>query len=183
MADGCVYKQRQLRLNAKTTDVEIFKFVNKELSSEVPIRNLSRLHKANGKIYQSILLVFNSKEICENLNSLGIISNKSGKEKFVNINPELLPDFIRGYFDGDGYVGKYNYNGKIICKVDIVSGSKLLCEQFKDYFGFGRVVDCKNCFRYIISSKPDIIKFGNIIYNNNFCLNRKYLKYLEIKDC
>lgn len=61
----------------------------------------------NGK--EICKLAFSSRELCKDLTSLGAIQNKSLVLQFPDYLPDnLLPHFIRGYFDGDGCV----WNGK-----------------------------------------------------------------------
>jgi len=43
----------------------------------------------------------------DDLNTLGCIPNKTKVITFPNISENLIPHFIRGYFDGDGSVGIY----------------------------------------------------------------------------
>ena len=68
----------------------------------------------------------NSVNMCNDLVKYGIIQNKSNKNSIFipNIRKDLIPHFIRGYFDGDGIAFS---DGKIgFC------GSEKIIHQIKD---------------------------------------------------
>lgn len=50
-----------------------------------------------------------SKTLSQSLAKHGVVQNKTNICKFPEINPEYYSHFIRGYFDGDGYVGKNRF--------------------------------------------------------------------------
>ncbi len=50
-----------------------------------------------------------SKSWFTDLSNMGFIQNKSRVIKFPNMPHEYLPDFVRGYFDGDGSVNLGRY--------------------------------------------------------------------------
>lgn len=103
------------------------------------------------------------------------------------IKKDNLKYFIRGLIDGDGcfYYNKKNYTRQLV-----ISSTY---EQNWDYMeSFFNEIQCKYEIRQIsnVSSKSsliritniDIIKFGDIIYNDFFGLKRKYEKFLTIKE-
>ena len=70
----------------------------------------------------------NSTKVVNDLEQYGIIQNKSHKDSIFipEIDPLLIPHFIRGYYDGDGIAKKQGYIG--FC------GSKTIIWQIHDYF-------------------------------------------------
>lgn len=121
------------------------------------------------------------------LSSLGMIPNKSLVLEFPQwMNEELYSHFIRGYFDGDGYVSS-NYNN---AKLSIIS-TKSFCEKVKDilYKDLGINACIYLCHKnestttrtLQISGRNQIKKFLDYIYNNaNLYLNRKYNIYQSL---
>jgi hypothetical protein len=121
------------------------------------------------------------------LSLLGMVPNKSLILEFPQwMSAELYPHFIRGYFDGDGYVSK-NYNN---AKLSIVS-TKAFCEKVKDIVSkdIGINTHIYLCHKneltttrtLQISGRNQIKKFLDYIYNNaNLYLDRKYNIYQSL---
>ena len=73
--------------------------------------------------WKSYTLEISSKKICNDLVNLGCVPNKTKVLRFPNLKKGLIRHFIRGYFDGDGWLLLHD---KIYhCRFDIVSASKL----------------------------------------------------------
>ena len=68
----------------------------------------------------SVKIVLDSQEICNDILRLGGKLRKSLNVKWPNVPCEYLPDFVRGFFDGDGCV----YNSRNLTLASIVCGSK-----------------------------------------------------------
>ena len=159
--------------------------------------------KATGgkKEYKSLLFAINSKEIYEDLLSYNITPRKSFTLKWPDkLQKKFIPDFIRGYFDGDGWL-KIDANHT---KIDGTS-SLTLCfnmvgtldymTNIKEYVNirtgdeFGRVFFHKDSpiYEFAIAGNMSAENFGKIIYYDENCLklDRKYKrfkKWLEIKS-
>lgn len=186
MADGCMYISdtvRELRLNCSDKDLPILNFINEQICfNKNRIKNINRLLKRTQKYYTSHLMILRGKYFIDRLLDLCIIPRKTGLEQIPHECPKILiPNFIRGYCDGDGCFGIYKYQNKLQCILDISSKSEILISQLKNYFVFGNVTYSNKMYHYKISQIKDITKFGNIIYNGEFCLNRKYSKFLDIQ--
>lgn len=68
--------------------------------------------------------------------SHGCIPQKSLILKFPEISKELIPHFIRGYFDGDGSVGIYNNSSikkALTLRSSICCGTELFLKDLCDY--------------------------------------------------
>ena len=99
-ADG-YNSDTQIEFTQLEQDEDILVQINKALESEVPI--YSYINKVNGNTKKA--LRFSSKEMCNDMNHLGGIRGKSLILEFPKyLSKELIPHFIRGYFDGDGCV-------------------------------------------------------------------------------
>ncbi|WP_026906491.1 LAGLIDADG family homing endonuclease [Paucisalibacillus globulus] len=62
-----------------------------------------------GETMKTPTLLINSKEIKQDLETLGVTTKKSFKLPFPNVPENYLPSFIRGVIDGDGWVQKTGY--------------------------------------------------------------------------
>lgn len=134
-ADGNIICTRRNTwfLSIQITDKEILEKIKIELGSSHIISERKKIKK-HKQLYR---LQIGSKEICEDLISLGLTERKSRTMKFPKIPKKYLHDFIRGYFDGDGGVWIGLKNKKQNTKTFTIStyftsGSKDFLESLRD---------------------------------------------------
>lgn len=167
-ADGCIYNGKMFDITAHKKDKYIIKKIAEELAYEGPIcdyvdRQAARLNFSCVTIYQDLV-------------NLGGVENKSLICKFPYVPKEYLPDFIRGYFDGDGSV--YDVKGKRI-NCSFCCGSfdflKTLWDLLKQEAGVegGSYYAPNYSLKF---GKRDSEKIAKYIYKNNpelFLLRKK----------
>lgn len=172
-ADGCIHKKR-LRIELSLKDIEVLEFIKSKFGN-LNIRKYNRINKGD-----FCCIDFVSDEIVKDLYSLGVQERKTGSEFWANPPNKFIPDYIRGYFDGDGCV--CNKEGKSLA-VTISCDNKNFLEKIKDYFNFGYIdKELKsNCYRYSIYHSRDVKVFKDTIYNSNFSLKRKKSVFDNIK--
>lgn len=112
-ADGYMRHEKSYRVVFTSTDFSLLLQIRKVMASSHPIhKRFSR----KGKVPEYDLIVF-SKSLYSKLQGLGGTRRKTKKAIFPVIPSDYFPDFIRGYFDGDGSVFYTNYvstkNGKL----------------------------------------------------------------------
>ena len=129
------------------------------------------------------IAVFGSKEICEYfINELNITPKKS-----LTLDPkiEYTSDFIRGYFDGDGYISsnKFNY------RANFTSGSKIFLEKLQKVLEenniHSRFATHKNVpndyYTLEIERKNDLKALYYFMYKDaTVCLKRKLKNFVSI---
>ena len=117
-------------------------------------------------------------------NTFGLIENKTFTMQFPEVPNKYLPDFIRGYFDGDGSVGIYF--GAI--KTSIVCSSILFVEKLAELLesvGIGFSIQTLfnksgTTSRAIIMNVKDSLSFYRFIYYKGcYCLKRKEKIFLD----
>jgi len=160
-------------------DKEILIKLNNLLQSKKPLQYVE-LKKGNQQ--NQYRLVIANKHISKKLSELGCVQAKTYILEFPEwLNNNLYSHFIRGYFDGDGWVGK-----KSIC---IVSTEKF-CKKLESIFNKKLKINCylrtrhperrKNIRMLEISGGKQVRTFLNWIYNNSkIHLERKYKLYQE----
>lgn len=206
-ADGCVTTQDRFGITlSKIDDLHLLKF-SKCIDSNIKIR-----YGVNRKIDTEMVktkketeycsITFKNKKLHDDLENKGVIRNKTYSLRFPSeeiLPNELIKDFIRGYFDGDGcYVYsvknrvRKDRNNKIYPRLTKEISATGYCEGFfldlikiiKERCG----VDFKlyynpkgNMPTIRIFDKDNIYKFLNYIYYENcICLDRKYEKVKEL---
>lgn len=185
-SDGWVSKENNcICIELQQSDKQILIDVNKILKNERPIKDYIR---ANG--FKNSKLYFFSRQIKEDLSLYDIIPNKTYCDtNFIkNIKYQFYPDFLRGFFDGDGCVT--SVNGGIRWQLDGASLETFL--SIYDYLKFNHIntvlenTTDDSCtiprYRLYTYSKERTNSIFNLIYYNDniLKLNRKYEHFLEL---
>ena len=102
-ADGCVYKgsdpnSLRLQINLKGSDKTHLDKFQKSIKSSYKIQEKT-LKKSD-----VCLLKVNSTKMCNDLINNNIVERKSIIFEAPELKPELINHFIRGYWDGDGWI-------------------------------------------------------------------------------
>ena len=177
-ADGYnnqVKKQISIRLHKKDIDILIkirdLLFPNKD--------KIIRIYK---EVYADLSI--NSLEISKDLSKLGCIQQKSLVLKFPNISSELIPHFIRGYFDGDGCISiKKEYQLNITgTKEFITSIQEILIENLKiNITKFSKRKKEVEIYSMQYKGRQNCIKILDFLYKDcKISLERKNKLYLSI---
>lgn len=170
-ADGCIYGGKMFDITLHKKDKYILKKIAEELEYEGPIYDYVDR--------QTVRINFSCKVIYNDIIALGGKEQKSLDIKFPLIPKEYLPDFIRGYFDGDGCIMNLKNNR---LNAAFTCGSKQfladLLEILKTEAGIeGGSFDDSCCS--LKFGKKDTIRLGNYMYKNNpkLFLLRKQQKF------
>lgn len=149
------------------------------------------------KIFKSIkhgreyfTIKFRSNKIVSDLIKFNVIPDKT----FSTYCPEFLlynRHFWRGMIDGDGTLGLYwsiNGNGRSFTEVISLTGTIMICNQFREFCRnilhshISEPVVSKNSFKVTMASKK-AYSISKYLYEDSMIfLDRKYNKYLEIKQ-
>lgn len=171
MADGNMYKRNngsyQFSIKIKSTDKDILlkfadeiKFNKDKIKERSENRNDTITHCTEIKIY--------NQAFCKSLIALGVVPRKTGKEKMPNIPKEYQKDFIRGYIDGDGWIGKDR------AQIGVCSASKTIIDQINSYLKEAINTELNT------NKRPD-----NIYISKTYNRKKVYhiLKHLYYEDC
>jgi len=139
-------------------------------------------------------LQIGSKKMCEDLIGLGMTPGKTRRMTFPKIPSLMLPDFIRGYFDGDGnvWVGYINHDRvrpTLVIQATFTSGNRKFLEELKKELnsigivGGGLFVSSSGDFSRLTLSTLDALKLSEIMYNGRpkLYLRRKKLRFDQFK--
>ena len=98
MADGSS-SGKQIVLCLKDSDSYLVEKIKNYFSPEITLQ----------KRRNNVGFAISSQIICENLSQYGIKVGKTYSELSIpsNLSIDLIPHFIRGYFDGDGCLSYY----------------------------------------------------------------------------
>ena len=128
-------------------------------------------------------IAVHSTQIASDLAKYGIVPRKTGNKQFmISDIPEMFQrDFIRGFFDGNGWI---TYS-KRIWTIGFADGELFLTE-LRDYFCSRlnvykvAVIEHGGCFMISFSSQQDTRNILHFMYDNaTLYLNRKYQKMID----
>lgn len=173
-ADGCNHKNNtKVSIFLKEEDKNILVKLNSLLQPNKPLTYRSQ--KIGTSQYG---MQISNKRISDKLNSLGCIPNKTFTLDFPNnsqVSNDFLIYFIRGYFDGDGWLGEKDIS---------ITSSNLFCHKLSNYllenYDIKTRKRLKNKVVELCFPRNCVKPFLNLIYkNSNIHLERKYQKYLK----
>lgn len=183
-ADGFIESKRQhgnqkfgITLNS-IDNYHLEKFKN-SIESNNPIKIYKGSgYNAEGE-FSKILLT--SQKTVNDLIANGCLENKTHLLKFPELRNDLIPHFIRGYFDGDGCLSYY-VTTKRQYKIGFVGTYEFL-DGIMKYLNKNLKFSTKDCttYQFNIGGNNQVKTVMNILYKNaTIYLDRKYDKYLEL---
>lgn len=178
-ADGSIVKEdKQLQLQLKLGDYNhIVKFKQfMQCTNKIFIK----------KSTNSCGILMGNQKLANDLIDKGCVIHKSLKLKFPTeeqVPRYLIRHFLRGYIDGDGYVGINHYKSKLGARLSVLGTENFLKEMLS-------VLEVEN---YKLSKKGNIFSYEfkvrkaeeilDFIYKDcSIYLERKYNKYLLLKE-
>jgi len=137
-ADGWIYRN-EFSISQKTSRKYILEKILSKMGSDYPIKT-----RKWGVCYFKV----SSKDICQDIVRLGGKPHKSLDVGFPGVPKMFLPDFVRGYFDGDGCVckmkdamrSKRSGTDKFNYSVSFTSGSKIFIDALLEELR-GNIID------------------------------------------
>lgn len=183
-ADGYIsIKEGRVVLSLEQTDREhLQKFANifkKELKLSIAKKNEKESYMYRCSI-RSRYMVNNLAEV------KGLDNHKTftlSEKIFEHIPKQLQHHFIRGYFDGDGHIGKFGENNNfniISTKSFLIRVQKILIENCGLYET--RLEIRENCFRINYCNVPSILSIRDWLYKDaTIYLERKKERFFEYK--
>ena len=190
LADGSINSNRnQISIALSSIDRDhIIKF-QKSINSRHNICDYLANNNVTNKKYPTSDLVLHSKKMKDDLFNLHIHDNKTKKEKPCEIPKNLIRHYIRGFFDGDGWISSYDRRIQDRCKNkkwELGFGSSFemidyISKHLSNTLNIAYKEPKKNCiYRIRYSSNSDIAKIIKYLYKDStIYLNRKQNKVLE----
>lgn len=133
-ADGYMTNDKSYRVAFFSIDENHLQNIANTLAYNAPVKRFRR----NGKVGSIYTLTFRSKNLFNDLISLGGVSRKSLTMQFPEVPDIFLVDFIRGYFDGDGsihltrYTRSKDHRKQIDLRSSFTSGSHQFLFKLRD---------------------------------------------------
>ena len=190
-ADGHLENAPYIRgkyLRITSTDLSILMQIKQALGST---HNFA-ITPASGNRKEKYLLRIGSHKIYDDLERIGVHPRKAHNMNLPRIQHEYLPDFIRGYFDGDGSIIVEDVKSRPHNRLKVIftSGSKDFLLSLSDHLkhccvgGGARVCNSHRSYQLLYRS-IDALNVLKLIYstidqNGSLYLDRKYRKYKQL---
>ena len=112
-ADGFITKpsQGQNILGLTLAEIEPIDKFKKYIQTNKKVGYYKKTNSYSNKSYE-YKLALNSDKLVSDIEKLGVVERKTLTLTFPNLREDLIPHFIRGYFDGDGSVFLYKDSRK-----------------------------------------------------------------------
>lgn len=177
-ADGYNHtKKHVVKISLQERDGYILEELRKDLKYN---KNLSFYKKKTQNSQNQIALVITDKRTSLFLEKLGMVQNKSHILKFPKfLEEELIIHFIRGVFDGDGFISDFKKEVRNDSCVFSITGAYDICYNIGEYFKrtIGTsysVKPSRNSFALYIGGRLQIAKIHKYLYlNSTIFLKRK----------
>lgn len=162
VADGTIKRHQMFSITLQAQDKYLLEQIANELSvseNKGIVKDVISHIKGIDKDYQSTQLQIHNKIMVQDLEKIGIMSNKSLIiSEIKGLPTNYIPDFIRGMFDGDGSISLNTVqtetkSKQIYLRWRLTSGSKKMLE--------------------FVQSQ---LKLIGMPYKNFYCINRKNKK-------
>lgn len=186
-SDGHNSMRNQIIISLQESDKNILDIFNKELESNRPIKYIDRSKDKDYNRKNQYRLTIVNKHMSDSLRKLGMTHDKGLTAKFPkNISKEFYSSFIKGYFEGDGFLSK---NPKE-CRMNF-TGTIWVCEKIQDilfneiginsYLTIPHNKKDKPTRTLVIAGRNQVKKVLDYIYSDsNYRLERKYEIYQNI---
>lgn len=181
------YGQDQFGISQSEEDIDVLYRFKEDIKATNPIHKYNSDKYPEGKALCRIQLV--SQKTVNDLIDKGCYKQKSLiLQPPKNVPNELIPHFIRGYFDGDGSIIKSKNNKYKITdgyKYDIdFTTTKEIADWLVYYFDMGNVIKeprREKTYYYRLGGHKQIIQFYHILYDNaTIYMERKYNRFQEL---
>ena len=183
LEDASYIRGKYLRITS--TDFSIIKRIREALNSTHTII----VTPASGNRKEKYVLRIGSHKIYQDLENLDLFPRKSLTMEFPRVPNNLFPDFVRGYFDGDGTIAVENMKNKPYNRLKVIftSGSKKFLSSLSGILKKhctdkkAKVYDSRRSYQLIYRSREalDVLSFmyGTLREESELYLDRKYNKY------
>lgn len=186
LADGCVKNENILSIGLKHEDRYLLESFKNLLESTYPITDEIKISNFSPNGTEASYFRIRSKALCSKLKEYGIIPRKTFAAQFNPnnlISPQFINGYLRGIFDGDGWVSIYESGKEIgFCGTEAVCSG--ISSTLLSYLNVKST--CKpysSIYRLRVSNTHDITQIYNFMYQNaSIYLKRKKDKMFQIAD-
>ena len=183
MSDGHLdYKRGMFEYACAIKDISIIRFIKDELESTHPIhdfivknRTYCRYAITNVKLVRGLIDKYSLPHSNKSKNNIDIP---------CQLTDNLVPHFLRGFFDGDGSIwfGGGTYRASYTGGEKMVKSIQLVLDKIgiPSYFSYRYSEENKNSCNITVNGTLNVERLGIYLYKNATCfLDRKHQKFVD----
>lgn len=189
LTDGYVYdsnRQKQVNLCLAEKDINhLYKFLDLFGASEEEKQTMIGHHFGGAYTRDNPVcsVIICGKDLVNDLKKYNLFQRKSGIEKpYIFSNPLFEKAYIRGIFDGDGYIRSTQYGFGFVGSFEMMDYIRDFCNRtFDNSFEKVHITTHGKIFRFATNGYEKTKKFLDYIYKDaSIYLDRKYNLYQEL---
>ena len=190
-ADGFITKrsQGQSILGLTLAEIEPIDKFKKYIQTDKKVGYYKKTNSYSDKSYEYKLALISDKLVAD-IEKLGVTERKTLTLTFPDLREDLIPHFIRGYFDGDGSVFLHDSEGRLGINI---CGTKEFLTTLSKHLSFIEEGQCvykeerkeTNCWNLKLTSNIRSLELYHYMYKDcdDLYLSRKKEKFENfIKD-
>ena len=172
IADGHVYKSGdRVELGVKEADCAILTAITEAMNLNVPLRT-----SINGNKSHYTRITLGGRMMAEDLARHGLRNDKSTTAAYPSVPTELESHLVRGIWDGDGWIGKYQF--ELIGTSALLDGVVAAAERHAGCLMRRRMSGKDNRYHYAYGTRRDADILRWIYSSASIALTRKREKFL-----
>lgn len=172
-ADGSVFSGNKTEITLQEQDVHILEAFRVCLGHSPPLSY--RPFETRKNCYR---LTFCSKKMYDDLQSWGITPAKTHTLELKRQIPNhLKTHFIRGFWDGDGYIGKTDFNALIASESFLEQLNLLIYESMGFYLKKRWAIRGDRKYPILCKTRGTEVFVRTLYQNSTYHLRRKYLRF------
>jgi hypothetical protein len=173
IADGHVYGSgNRVELGVKEADSAILTAITDAMGISVPLRVALNSYDKS----RFIRVALGGRMMTEDLAAYGLRNDKSKTAVYPSVPPELESHLVRGIWDGDGWIGKYQF--ELIGTPALLDGVVAVAERNTGCLMRRRMSGKENRYHYAYGTRRDADILRWMYSSASIALTRKREKFL-----
>ena len=172
IADGHLNKKGSgVEIMVKESDEDLLSAIAGEAGCDAPLRTMTNAY--NGSLMKRVTLY--GVKIVSDLNNLGVYHDKSKSAVYPAIDPALEGHLVRGIWDGDGYIGRTQF--ELIGTSALLDGVVDAAQRHTGYLLRRRMGGKNRAYHYAYGTRRDTAILHWMYSSAEITLARKEEKF------
>lgn len=172
LADGHV-AENGVDISIKTDDAQHLRRIADIMGCDAPLREATNSYDGSKRARIKLC----GKQLVRDLNAMGLYHNKSHTATYPHLAPHLEHHLVRGLWDGDGHIGKNQF--ELIGTDAVLAG---VAEAIEHHVGCKlrrRMGGKNNAYHYLYGTRRDMDALVWMYEGSNLALERKRARFIQ----